>query len=137
MSKGNENIQQSLAMMRTDLANERTLLAYGCTSLIFTATGVTLIKFFPLSLQVHTTGWVLGSLGLTYRRTGNSKIRQNAAQASAGNMNSGVVCKLPVSLPLPSTCHNPRRDRVITACETGPEPLTQAQPVMQNFLRLS
>lgn len=65
MSKGNENIQQSLAMMRTDLANERTLLAYGRTSLMFTATGVTLIKFFPLSLQVHTTGWVLGSLGLT------------------------------------------------------------------------
>ena len=39
-------------MMRTDLAKERTLLAYGRTSRMFIATGVTLVKFFPLSYEV-------------------------------------------------------------------------------------
>ena len=50
--------------MRTDLANERTLLADGRTALMFTATGVTLIKFFPLSYGLHTTGWLLGGTGV-------------------------------------------------------------------------
>jgi putative membrane protein len=64
MSKNKTNAQQVLAMMRTDLANERTLLAYGRTALMFTATGVTLIKFFPLSYGLHTVGWALGGTGL-------------------------------------------------------------------------
>jgi len=64
MSNGDENARQNLAIIRTDLANERTLLAYGRTALMFTATDVTLIKFFPLSLGLHAVDWGLGSLGL-------------------------------------------------------------------------
>ena len=64
MSKSITNAQQVLAMMRTDLANERTLLAYGRTALMFTATGVTLIKFVPLSYGLHTAGWLLGGTGV-------------------------------------------------------------------------
>tara|TARA_Y100000385_G_C12886878_1_gene548215 strand:- start:525 stop:800 length:276 start_codon:yes stop_codon:yes gene_type:complete len=64
MNKNKPNAQQVLAMMRTDLANERTLLAYGRTALMFTATGVTLVKFFPLSYGLNTTGWALGGIGI-------------------------------------------------------------------------
>ncbi|MGI9468575.1 MAG: DUF202 domain-containing protein [Rubripirellula sp.] len=64
MNKNAPNAQQVLAMMRTDLANERTLLAYGRTALMFTATGVTLLKFFPLSDGLHVTGWALGGIGI-------------------------------------------------------------------------
>jgi putative membrane protein len=64
MSKGIGNMQQSLTMMGTDLANERTLLAYGTTTLMSTATGVTLNKFFSMSHGLHAMGWLLGCLGL-------------------------------------------------------------------------
>jgi putative membrane protein len=64
MNNNTPNAQQALAMMRTDLANERTLLAYGRTALMFTATGVTLVKFFPLSYGLHTAGWTLGGIGI-------------------------------------------------------------------------
>nr|WP_271959927.1 DUF202 domain-containing protein [Rubripirellula sp.] len=74
-------------MMRTDLANERTLLAYGRTALMFTATGVTLVKFFPLSYGLHTTGWALGGLGIVIGILGikrftamQQRLRQQHAQ---------------------------------------------------------
>ena len=52
-----------LALVRTDLANERTLLAYGRTALMIVATGFSLIKFFPESAGLVRLGWVLGILG--------------------------------------------------------------------------
>ena len=48
-----------LALVRTDLANERTLLAYGRTGLMVTGTGATLIKFFADSTVPPVIGWVL------------------------------------------------------------------------------
>ena len=48
-----------LALMRTDLANERTLLAYGRTSLMVCASGLTLIKFFPEMMVARGIGWAL------------------------------------------------------------------------------
>lgn len=61
MSNDSEDPRQSLALVRTDLANERTLLAYGRTGLMITGTGVSLLKFFPeLPLLL---GWTLTGSG--------------------------------------------------------------------------
>jgi putative membrane protein len=55
--------RDNLALVRTDLANERTLLAYGRTALMVSATGFSLIKFFPESPLLRIVGWVLAGLG--------------------------------------------------------------------------
>lgn len=47
-----------LAISRTDLANERTLLAYVRTALALGAGGVGLVQFF-ISPTVITLGWAL------------------------------------------------------------------------------
>lgn len=70
MSDTPEDERQSLALIRTDLANERTLLAYGRTALMFTATGVTLIKFFPDSLTFNLAGWASAAIGLAIGAVG-------------------------------------------------------------------
>lgn len=57
--------RDDLALVRTDLANERTLLAYGRTALMVGATGFTLIKFFPESVFLWGTGWILAVIGVT------------------------------------------------------------------------
>lgn len=62
--------RDSLALVRTDLANERTLLAYGRTSLMIVATGFSLIKFFGDSPVLHAVGWGLGALGMIVSFTG-------------------------------------------------------------------
>ena len=64
MSEPSSEKRDSLALVRTDLANERTLLAYGRTALMVAATGVTLMKFYPESTLVRTTSWPLVALGI-------------------------------------------------------------------------
>lgn len=39
--------RNGLALLRTELANERTLMAYLRTAVMFAATAVSLMKFFP------------------------------------------------------------------------------------------
>lgn len=68
-----EEDRQSLALIRTDLANERTLLAYGRTALMFTATGITMVKFFPEYLTFNIAGWVSAFLGLAIGLVGVSR----------------------------------------------------------------
>jgi len=53
-----------LNLVRTDLANERTLLAYGRTGLMVSGTGVTLIKFFADEGILLVVGWIFLVLGL-------------------------------------------------------------------------
>jgi putative membrane protein len=53
-----------LALVRTDLANERTLLAYGRTALIVAGTGVSLIKFIGTSALLQGLGWFLVAVGI-------------------------------------------------------------------------
>ncbi|TWU43333.1 hypothetical protein Q31b_23720 [Novipirellula aureliae] len=53
-----------LNLVRTDLANERTLLAYGRTGLMVSGTGVTLIKFFADEEILQVIGWAFLGLGL-------------------------------------------------------------------------
>ncbi|WP_182870361.1 DUF202 domain-containing protein [Stieleria mannarensis] len=63
----------NLALIRTDLANERTLLAYGRSALMLVATGVSLVKFLDVSFDFVVLGWgligcggIVGAIG-TYR----------------------------------------------------------------------
>lgn len=53
----------NLALIRTDLANERTLLAYGRTALMLVATGVSLVKFLNLTAELVVLGWFLIATG--------------------------------------------------------------------------
>lgn len=62
--------RDDLALIRTGLANERTLLAYGRTALMIVATGFSLIKFFPESALLWRTGWLLAALGAIVGFTG-------------------------------------------------------------------
>jgi len=50
-------------MIRTHLANERTLLAYIRTSLAFMAGGLGMIHFFPAPF-LHLFGWILLGIGV-------------------------------------------------------------------------
>lgn len=64
MTEPSTDTRDQLALVRTDLANERTLLAYGRTALMVSATGATLLKFFPESLWVTMGSWPLVALGI-------------------------------------------------------------------------
>ena len=63
MEPTSEPPPENLGLIRTDLANERTLLAYGRTSLMVIATGVSLIKFLADTPLLVFTGWALIVLG--------------------------------------------------------------------------
>src|ERR1700738_1230147 len=56
-------LRDRLALDRTSLANENTLLAYIRTSLTILIAGVSLIKFFDLGI-VHIIGWVVNVFGI-------------------------------------------------------------------------
>ncbi len=64
MSEPSTKTRDFLALVRTDLANERTLLAYGRTALMVSATGATLLKFYPDSMAVRAASWPLVVLGV-------------------------------------------------------------------------
>nr|WP_236649575.1 DUF202 domain-containing protein [Rhodopirellula sp. SM50] len=53
----------NLALVRTDLANERTLLAYGRSALMLVATGVSLVEFLDVSFRFVLLGWGLIAAG--------------------------------------------------------------------------
>ncbi len=56
-------IRDLLALDRTHLANERTLLAYVRTALALAGAGAGLIQFFDTSTS-QTTGWILIGSGV-------------------------------------------------------------------------
>jgi putative membrane protein len=60
----------NLALIRTDLANERTLLAYGRTALMLVATGVSLVKFLNVTAELVYLGWILIAIGAFVGGTG-------------------------------------------------------------------
>lgn len=49
----------NLALVRTDLANERTLLAYGRTALMLFGTGISLVRFLNTAADLVMLGWAL------------------------------------------------------------------------------
>ncbi len=56
--------RNELALIRTDLANERTLLSYARTSLMIAGTGATVIKFFGETRDKLALGIVLLLVGI-------------------------------------------------------------------------
>jgi putative membrane protein len=56
-------LRDHLAAGRTDLANERTLLAYVRTALAVFAAGVTLVHFFD-SVWLEIVGWMFIPIGI-------------------------------------------------------------------------
>lgn len=61
--------RNELALIRTDLANERTLLSYARTSLMIAGTGATVIKFFgeaPGHLALGIVLLIIGAVLFTY-----------------------------------------------------------------------
>lgn len=74
--------RNELALLRTDLANERTLLAYGRTALMMAGTGGTLIKFFGDSPDMLVLGIVLLILGGVMFVTGIARFNIKRKQIS-------------------------------------------------------
>ncbi len=58
-------LRDRLALDRTHLANERTLLAYVRTAFMLIVAGATAIKALPDDRVAVTTGWILLAAGLT------------------------------------------------------------------------
>ena len=59
MNLNKEVSSEDLNLIRTDLANERTLLAYGRTALMVSGTGVSILQFFSVTLIYHIIAWPL------------------------------------------------------------------------------
>jgi putative membrane protein len=87
-SESGTETRDYLALVRTDLANERTLLAYGRTALMVSATGVTLLEFFPESPAAGMISWPLVASGVLFAVFGlvrflglRSRLRAHPANA--------------------------------------------------------
>lgn len=70
--------RNELALIRTDLANERTLLAYIRTALMMAGTGGTLIKFFGESRDLLYMGFGLVGVGAVVFVIGVTRYRKAA-----------------------------------------------------------
>jgi putative membrane protein len=64
-----------LAVTRTDLANERTLLAYIRTALALAAGGLGLVQFFSSPIAV-ALGWILMPVGVVVLFIGAERFRR-------------------------------------------------------------
>jgi putative membrane protein len=58
-------LRDHLALDRTRLANERTLLSYLRTALMLLVAGATAIKLVDISTSILITGWIFLVLGIT------------------------------------------------------------------------
>ncbi len=58
------DVRDELARLRSQMANERTILAFVRTSLMLVVTGATLIKFSEDYSSLVIAGWVVIVLGL-------------------------------------------------------------------------
>lgn len=75
--------RNELALIRTDLANERTLLAYIRTSLMMVGTGGTLIKFFGDSRDLLYLGFALFAAGVIVLAIGIRRYQTHAKRIRA------------------------------------------------------
>lgn len=73
-----------LAIDRTSLANERTLLAYIRTAIMLAVSGITFIKFFPEIRVAHFLGWSLLPLSLVLAALGLSRFMHVARRLRHG-----------------------------------------------------
>jgi putative membrane protein len=84
------SLSDRLAVSRTDLANERTLLAYVRTALALAAGGIGLVQIFSAPLIV-ALGWALMPAGALVFLLGVARFRrtQRALRAMEANATSG------------------------------------------------
>ncbi|MGI6207819.1 MAG: DUF202 domain-containing protein [Anaerolineae bacterium] len=68
-------LRDRLAAIRTDLANERTLLAYGRTGFALVAAGVTFINLFAPAWAV-LVGWAMIPIGVAVLVVGVLRFRR-------------------------------------------------------------
>jgi putative membrane protein len=68
-------LRDRLALDRTHLANERTLLAYARTAFMLIVAGGTAIKALPDDRLLVMTGWALLALGLVVAVLGACRFR--------------------------------------------------------------
>jgi putative membrane protein len=66
-------LRDHLALDRTRLANERTLLSYMRTALMLVVAGATAVKFVGETPAVIVTGWVFVALGIVVGMIGASR----------------------------------------------------------------
>ena len=71
-----KNIMKNPDELRTNLANERTLLAYVRTALALAVSGMAAIKFFPESQIVVSLGWLAAAAGIILLAWGIVHIRK-------------------------------------------------------------
>jgi putative membrane protein len=73
-----QSVRDLLALTRTRLANERTLLAYLRTAIMLAATGGTLLKFYSDEFFPLISGWVLVAVGIGVATLGTIRFRRLA-----------------------------------------------------------
>ena len=59
-----QSVRDNLALQRTQLANERTLLAYGRTALMLVGSGATVLKLYGDLRWEFALGWMLIVAGI-------------------------------------------------------------------------
>ncbi|HBO97150.1 MAG TPA: DUF202 domain-containing protein [Candidatus Omnitrophica bacterium] len=87
MRKGGplKNIMENPDELRTNLANERTLLAYVRTALALAVSGMAAIKFFPESPLVVSLGWLAVAGGIMLLAWGIVHIRKVSGNSRQEN----------------------------------------------------
>lgn len=73
---GEQPVRDRLALVRTHLANERTLLAYARTAIMLVATGTTLLTLYREVLFAAAAGWTLIAAGIGVAVVGVTRFPQ-------------------------------------------------------------
>ena len=89
-SPGGMSIADRLALMRTGLANERTLLAYVRTAVTFAAGGIGLARLVTDPTMIRV-GWALFPLGLVVMIIGVVRFRQMRRLLADVDANGGMA----------------------------------------------
>ncbi len=87
--------RDQLALMRTHMANERTLLAYLRTALMLVVTGGTILKFLADIVFYQVVGWIIITSGITVAVLGIKRYRQYQRQFAFDANTAQVDCKVP------------------------------------------
>lgn len=88
MPETESTLRDRLAVRRTALANERTLLAYVRTSVMLLASGATLWRLEPLSGGDRVLGAIAGVAGLLVALAGAIRFVKHRAEIEVGTPDS-------------------------------------------------